>query len=249
MTVKDILVHLDTLEASNVRLRLAARLADRFNGYVTGVGLEEAVLMEEKFTTLVRRGDLRGEWQTVIGLAATFVTRRARAADLIILGQHAPDHPAELDAPEDVILACGRPVLVLPTNWRAGEIAENVLIAWNGSREAARAAHDALPLMALPVITTARTITVVSVNPDPGDDWELGGALVHHLARHGLDVAPVTITTELSASEAVLSRAADTGADLIVMGAYSHSRVRETILGGMTRDILRNMTMPVLMSH
>jgi nucleotide-binding universal stress UspA family protein len=133
----------------------------------------------------------------------------------------------------------------VPLHGPIKRVGDNVLIAWNGSREAARAVQSGLPLMA-----GSNVVTVASVDPDPDEDWLLGGALVDHLARHGLNAHSETITTTtLSPADAILERAAASGVDLIVMGAYGRSRLREIILGGMTRDILAIMTIPVLMAH
>jgi nucleotide-binding universal stress UspA family protein len=133
----------------------------------------------------------------------------------------------------------------VPYAGRFDRVGETVLIAWNGSRESSRALHDALPLMATPGAVTALT-----VNASPTESEALTGDVVSHLAHHGLETKVELVETkELGASDVVLSRVADLGADLIVMGAYGHSRLREMILGGMTRDMLRHMTVPVLMAH
>jgi nucleotide-binding universal stress UspA family protein len=246
MRIKDILVHVDLTPATEDRLALAGDLARRFEARLVGIGLADDLPAQEQFMALLDKAKLTGEWQSAIGEIGAFVTRCARAADLIVLGQPDPDIPPDLDHPEDVILGCGRPVLVAPYQWRfLGPIGEIVLVAWNGSREATRALHDGLPLMA-----RAAAVTLFSVDPEPDDDWLLGGAVVRHLARHGLEAIDEKVWPQgLVASEAVLSRIVDVHADLLVMGAYGHSRLRETILGGMTRDILQRMKVPVLMAH
>lgn len=245
MSIKDILVHVDMSPAGETRVRFAAELAHQFGAYVTGVALEEAAACQEAFEAMLRTNDLQGEWHTAIGSVAPYVTQRARTADLVILGQRAPEHPTELNAPEDVILACGRPVLVVPYAGRLDPIGRRVLIAWNASREATRAVHDALPLM-----SSSTAATVLTVRLDPSDDVELDRDLIPHLERHGIEArAEVSEYPKAETSEVVLSRAADFGADLIVMGAYGHSRLREMVLGGMTRDVLRHMSVPALMSH
>ncbi len=128
------------------------------------------------------------------------------------------------------------------------EMGRNVLVAWNGSREATRAVNDALP-----ILERADKVTVLAVNPgkngnDHGDIPSADIAL--HLARHGVKAeASQTVSDELEVGSIILSRISDLGADLVVMGAYGHSRMRELMMGGVTRDLLRHMTVPVLMSH
>ncbi len=244
-SIADILVHVDTSPASRVRLWLAAQLARRFNAYLVAVGSEEAALAEDRFMKMLSEENLRGEWQTATGLVSSYVTRQACSADLVILGQRDRSRVGALDAPEDVILACGRPVLVIPNANAFDRVGETVLVAWNNSPQATRAVHDALPLMA-----TSKAVTVLSVNPEAADEGEQCEALVRHLARHGLRAeAQVRHSDALSVADFALSQAAELGCDLLVMGAYGHSRLREMVLGGMTRDMLRRMTLPVLMSH
>jgi nucleotide-binding universal stress UspA family protein len=246
MSITSILVYVDTSSASDDRVELAARLAGRCDAYLTGVGLEEAAVgPRERFERRLRQDQLQGEWQTIIGLATSYVTRHAAAHDLVVIGQRNPDVSTGLDAPGDVVLGCGRPVLVVPYMLSTQKLDGNVLIAWNDSREAKRAVQDALPLLAL-----CDEVTVFSVNPENGADIALQGELVKHLARHGLN-ALAESANAMSAfiADTVLTRANDVDANVIVMGAYGHSRLRETILGGMTHDMLRDMTRPVLMSH
>jgi nucleotide-binding universal stress UspA family protein len=271
MAIKYILVQVDELPASPNRLQLAIHLAHRLDARLIGAFLmptpdlvaladssaavvalaatmdrlkQEARAAEANFTELLRNHDVQGEWRSASGLAAPQIPRWANAVDLVVLGQTDPDNPG-WEAPETIILSCGRPVLVVPYAGRFDRVGESVLIAWNGSRESSRAMHDALPLMA-----RSSAATALSVNPGPTESAALTGDVVLHLARHGLQTkAELVETKELAASDVVLSRVADLGADLVVMGAYGHSRLREMILGGMTREILRHMTVPVLMAH
>lgn len=124
-------------------------------------------------------------------------------------------------------------------------IGETAIVAWNGSREAARAVQDALPLL-----SAAASVTVFLVNPEEAADIADAHNLVIHLARHGLNAKKLVVREDiLAVSDTVLAQVAALDADLLVMGAYGHSRLREMILGGVTRDVLRNMNVPVLMSH
>jgi nucleotide-binding universal stress UspA family protein len=146
------------------------------------------------------------------------------------------------------MLACGRPVLIVPHDARTETVGKNVLIAWNETREAARAVGDALPML-----RTADAVTVVSVS-STGDSDARGNAmaanLVRHLARHEIRAkASHLVATDADPGDLILSQAEDLGCDLIVMGGYGHSRTRELILGGVTRGVLQYMPVPVFMSH
>jgi nucleotide-binding universal stress UspA family protein len=143
-------------------------------------------------------------------------------------------------------LGVGRPVLVVPRYGTFERLGERVLIAWNGSREATRAVHDAIP-----ILKRAITVTVLSIDPEVDSPPRTPSAdITLHLARHGIAAeAASTSSVDFGVGNALLSRAADLGADLIVMGAYGHSRMREMVLSGATRHLLQNMTVPVLMSH
>ena len=143
------------------------------------------------------------------------IARRAVVGDLVILGQHDPDHQGVLAAPEDVVLSCGRPVVLVPFAGSFLTVGERVLVAWNGSREAMRALHAAPA-----AIAPASTLTALMVNASREAPTPSGDELVKHLARHDIAARAETITTTaISPSDALLSQAADLGCDLIVMGA------------------------------
>jgi nucleotide-binding universal stress UspA family protein len=245
MALTDMLVYADTSPACGERLDLSLRLARRFGAYLIAVCPEEAIAVGERFAKMLRQEDVQGEWEMAVGLPASYVTRRAQGIDLVILGQRTPDHSTGLDAPQEVVLACGRPVLIVPYAGHIERIGETAIVAWNGSREAARAVQDALPLL-----SGAASVTVFLVNPEEAADIADAHNLVIHLARHGLNAKKLVVREDiLAVSDTVLAQVAALDADLLVMGAYGHSRLREMILGGVTRDVLRNMNVPVLMSH
>jgi nucleotide-binding universal stress UspA family protein len=213
--------------------------------------LEHAGRVEAEFREGLRREGVAGEWRFHESLPAETVSLHARYADLAIVGQIDPEKPPPVNAarvPEEVLFTSGRPVLVVPYAGRFDAACENVLIAWTATREAARALNDAMPLL-----ERAKKVTVLTINPERGADVEPGipaADIAHHLAEHGIVTeAATTVADEISTSDALLNYASDHGDSLIVMGAYGHSRVRELILGGVTRRILRQMTVPVLMSH
>jgi nucleotide-binding universal stress UspA family protein len=217
-------------------------------------GIEElAAKADERYRAAMESAgqnvDLRIDRSRDVSLAG-IVTRHARYADLTVLGQVDPDEEALTDEalPEQVAMGAGRPVLVLPYTYREEAIGRRVVIAWDASREATRAINDALPLL-----DRAGEVEVVTINPGEGaaDHGEEPGAdIALHLARHGVTVGTEHLTVrDIGIADALLSHLSDRGADLLVMGAYAHSRVRELVLGGVTREILGHMTVPVLMSH
>ena len=265
MTYKSMLLHADDTEACGTRTRLAIELATAHAAHLTGFYGEpplpapitrfEALAEEKRERAKVRleeqisRAGYPVQWRATDGQVLDEFCIHARYADLIILGQNDPD--VELpcvprDFPELVCLSVGRPVLVVPYAGAFSSIAERVLIAWNGSREATRAVADALP-----VLKRAKQVTVLVINADRDAHGELPGAdLTWYLARHDVKAqAMQTVSEDVNAGEVLLSHAADLAADLLVMGAYGHSRVKEMVLGGATRTVLKSMTLPVLMSH
>jgi len=179
------------------------------------------------------------------------LVRHARCSDLTILTQadpSAPNHAVSKDLVESVILHSARPTLVLPYAGRFDTIGSRVMVAWNDSREAARALSDALPLLQ----RASRVELVTWLEAGSSDDKARRAqldALQRWLMWHGVaaDVRIETLGTGIG--EAMLSHAADSNADLIVMGAYGHARWAERVLGGATRGLLESMTVPVLMSH
>jgi nucleotide-binding universal stress UspA family protein len=210
---------------------------------------ERTKAAKARFVEVVERAGLSAEYRSahrpgtriaeVIGL-------HARYSDLVVLGQ--PEHGEELEdhIAEDVVLSSGRPALVVPYIGAGKTIGERVMVAWDAGREAARAVHDALP-----VLERAKSVVILVINPRRGNHGaEPGADIALHLARHGIKVQTHnTEVKDLSVADALLSRLADQGIDLLVMGAYGHSRLREMVLGGVTREVFQQMTVPVLMSH
>jgi nucleotide-binding universal stress UspA family protein len=174
---------------------------------------------------------------------------QARYADLVVLGQAAAaeDNEGSLlpDLPDYVLLNCGRPVLLVPRTGRFPTIGKRVMVAWNGSVEAAKAVTAALPLLrgAEQVTLTVLGNSADTLGESPGADIAL------YLARHGVNVEVLRRPEAADPGKAILSLAADFNVDLLVMGAYGHSRFREMMLGGATRTILATATLPVLMAH
>ena len=206
---------------------------------------------EAVFDAAVAAAAVDGVW---IGGAAdppASLIRLAHHADLVVFRQPDPANPRAArigELIEQVLLHSGRPLLLIPYAGRFTALGRNVLIAWTETREAARAVHDALPLLADAALVTA--LTLLAPSQAGPDAIPPAAELVRHLERHGIHaVAARSVTEDIPDADALLSYACDLGADLLVMGGYGHSPLRERLRGGVTRSLLRHMTLPVLMSH
>ncbi len=208
--------------------------------------------IEAAFRDHIRKEDVEGEWRFVEGHVPATVALHARYADLTVVGQPNP-YDSRDDTNRDAtlvtpLMSSGRPVLVVPFAGDFTVIGEHVLVAWNASREAARAVNDALPLL-----EKSKKVTILAVNPRQGiaGHGDVPAAdIALHLARHGVKAeAAHTVANDIPDGEALLSYAADLGVDLIVAGGYGHSRAREMVFGGVTRTLIEEMTVPVFLSH
>jgi nucleotide-binding universal stress UspA family protein len=238
----------------------------RFAGFETINGLERllrkeeeqaqenSVTFREKFESQAERfGSLKTGWCFLNGERelAQVLALHARYADVVIMGQHDPNNAPPVggcDTPAQVALMSGRPVLVVPHAGSFNVIGSHVVIAWNATREAVRAVTAALPLLIraesvdIVVVGEGKRMTS-SYGDGPGSDISL------YLARHGVKSTVLRISRGgLYVSEALQSVMVDQGADLLCMGAYGHSRLRELVLGGVTHDIMRHMTLPTLIA-
>lgn len=279
MQYKTILVHLDNGARSQTRLELALGCAQTFEAHLVGLfalsdprypsyalaeagaALEQAERRvraeatqkaEAQFRAAVgRAGRSEVEWRASSDDALEAMRVSARYADLVIVGQYEAEAKTESgtapDFAEELVLSAGRPVLIIPYAGKFAKTGKRVLVAWNASRESARAVQDALPFL-----QKAESVQVVAFNPQKGRaHGDVPGADIGlALARHGVRVQVAQQYAEgLDIGSQILSRAADVDADMIVMGAYGHSRMRELVLGGATRTIFQAMTVPVLLSH
>jgi len=206
----------------------------------------------QEFRNTVRREGLENEWRIVEGDTVELLALHARYADLTVLGQPNDEEPYKGPTADavlvNVMLSSGRPILAVPYAGQFERVGDRVLIAWNASREATRALNDAMPLL-----RGAKIVTVLAVNPRHGIEGHgdvPAADIALHLARHGVRAeAAHTIARDISEGDALLSYAADIGADLIVSGGYGHSRAREMVFGGVTRTLIQEMTVPMLLSH
>lgn len=207
---------------------------------------------ERTFQEFLDAQGIHGEWRTEQGPLGQVVSRHARYADLTIVGKGSMDDPKHYPDPflaEDVVMESGRPVLVVPNAGHFEGFGKRILVCWNASREAVRAVNDAMPLL-----QSADKVTVLAVNPDKpssGDHGDIPSAdIALYLARHGVKAEAASAKTSQSdIGEIILSRAFDIDADMIVAGAYGHSRTREWILGGVTKTLLHETTVPAFLSH
>lgn len=282
MTYRTMLVLVDATPQSDARLGVAVSLAAAHGARLTGLHVmpslalprvdrpEQFVPALEADRNLRRKAALTAEsmfraataglknavWEVEDSDARidieTRICRRARCADLTVVGQVAPGAVIER-APgrltERLVLEAGRPVLVVPSAGRFPEVGKRVAVAWNQSREATRALGDAMP-----ILRRAEQVWLLTIDETGGPGMDAGDRRaangVDYLAQHGVAAKPLhDVAGDLSAGDIILSRLSDHSADLLVLGAYGHSRMRELMLGGVTRDLLQHMTVPVLMSH
>jgi nucleotide-binding universal stress UspA family protein len=276
--IKDILVNLPVLGSRDPVTSFAASVAARFGAHLTGVAFLYEPLMpvmvdmygvppdiiqvqrienEKASKTAVARFDeaarlagISGEAHALdaaVGAAPSTLARMARRFDLSVVAQPEPNQPTVARMfVEAALFETGRPLLIVPYIQTTPLKLDRIMLCWDGSRSAARAAGDAMPFF-----LQGKTIEIVMVSGEPTKSDELPGADIgHHLARHGIKAEVKRIASpEIDVANTILSYAADQSVDLLVMGGYGHSRLREFILGGVTRGILNSMTFPTLMSH
>lgn len=272
MSLKRILVHIDDSEQSPGRVAAALALAQKHDAHLSAAAVElypviptyamahmpaevhsslaeeqraRVVAASEAFSEAAEAADwtARTDVKTARGDVARVLAHFGRTADMIVVSQGVEDSDTE-ELPDNLILESGTPVLVLPvmgeTNAKTGTKA---LVAWTDSRESARAVRDAMP-----ILEEATSVEVLCI-ADESETVELG-EIARYLAAHGITAEVNKQPSGTVPVEAtILNRVADGGFDMIVCGGYGHSRLRETVLGGVTRSLLRSSTVPVMMSH
>ncbi|MDH3233933.1 MAG: universal stress protein [Alphaproteobacteria bacterium] len=278
MAIKDIVVHVDDARNCEARIGVAIELAQRFDAHLTGVYVKspaylpayvaaqvgpDVIEMQAKaaneaaagasagFDETSKKAGISAEMRVGEGPIDEVLSLHARYGDLCVVGQTDPDGDApadDIDVPGHVVLYSGRPILIVPYAGRFKDVGKRILVAWNGSREAARAVNDAMPFL-----ENAAQVTVLAVNPSETRDplGDLPGADISlHFARHGVKVeAAQIVADDIQVGDMLLSRISDGGYDMVVMGAYGRSRIRELVMGGASRHILHHMTVPIFMAH
>lgn len=275
MRYSDILVHLTKDHRTVEKFDIALALAKRFKASVTALytmpypmppyymgeyvpadfysQIQEDMKIsagraKAAFEESAAKADVAARWIEAEKDPATAIRMIGRTCDLVVVGQPDPDASSLEDGVQvdlgDLTLSLGRPVLAVPYIGTYPTIGKKIAVAWNGSREASRAMHDALPLL-----QDASSVEIVTVNPEP-EVSASAASLIQHLLHHGIAARANRVTVrDIGDGDVILSTLADTGADLLVMGAYGHSRVQEMVLGGASRTILDSMTLPVLLSN
>ena len=276
MAIKDILLMLDITRATSPATEAAVELAGRVGAHLTGVGLAidpvvpgfvvaplpveliesaraDAIKAAEtaigRFEEAARRQGVAAEARMVeilMGGAPDSFLVNCRLTDLVVVGQ---DDPSAIEPMRDTMIEAAlfegtAPLLIVPHIHRGPIKFDRVMVGWDGSRTAARAVHAALPILEL-----AGTVQVVIVGLDDGQG-QAGADVATWLARHGVKVEIEQIVApDIGVGDALLNHASDKNMDLLVMGGYGHSRLREFLIGGATRSLLSTMTLPVLMAH
>jgi nucleotide-binding universal stress UspA family protein len=276
MALKDILTIVD-LAGSQSAVKYALDLAASNDAHATGLAIsfepvvpafaaapmpvdylqaahEQAIAAakeaQKNFDELARVAAVKSESRTaeiLTGGPLEGVLQHCRTTDMVVVGQVNPDAPEPMRELliETLLFESGVPVLLVPYIGVAKSTANNVLIGWDGSSTATRAIHASLPMLA-----KAEKITVLVVEKNAHPDSQPGAEIATYLARHNLDVTIDVITNpQAGIADTLLNYISDHGNDLVVMGGYGHSRLREFLFGGATREILAAMTVPVLMAH
>ncbi|TDI60479.1 MAG: universal stress protein [Alphaproteobacteria bacterium] len=274
MTYKDILFHAFEGEAGQNVQAAAIGLAKKQGAQVTGISvvdntpipsyvvpyvpanlgdtyLEEARRVAKSLLKQVeeagRQNDVKVEWRYVEGDIRGVINLHSRYTDIVVLGQGAGDDvpigPA-LNLADDLILSSSKPILSIPWQGDHANFGDTVVVAWNSSAQSSRAVQDALP-----ILTNAAKVHVLTVGEENPSHLP-GAEITAHLVRHGVNAeAAHLVRTSEAVGETILNYVAETGSDMIVCGGWGHSRLLETVMGGVTRHLLRHMTVPVLMSH
>lgn len=264
LELKNLVVHLDAHTASEKRMNLAIDLAARHGARLTGLfsvvdrrasAGDDMEVARSAFLAKAEAAGVNGRWVSGLSVSdrevADTVRAWAAASDMAIIGQeNVANRSGDLprDLPEYVILNAGRPILVVPFADNHETLGERILVAFNGGRESTRALNDAIPFLKRAKET--RVALVNSKNLREGEHGFTENDVVDHLSCHGIGVILERLDVEnVSVMDMLLSRVAEEGKDMLVMGAYGHMSFPRLLRGSATRHILEHMTVPTLMSH
>ena len=277
MTIKRLLIHLDHSQGCDNRLQTALDLARRFDARLTGVFVvpdyivpsyveaqisvdvladvtEKAVARAKEkladYQARVSQSGVEMQAEVVEGQLVTILREHSKYSDLLILGQDNPDDPdnTSYGLADSLLFEGACPCLVVPHSGKVASPGDRVLVAWNASRESARALRESLSIL-------QQASEVVVLTSEPGNAADTGRGhphadeLMQYLEAHGISAVGSGMGADLNATDAINAQAADMNADLIVMGGYGHTRLREFILGGVTHDMLKQTPVPLLLAH
>jgi nucleotide-binding universal stress UspA family protein len=276
--IKDVIINLEQQVARDPARDFAISIAETFGTHIAGVAfaytpdfpgytmmvlpsdiLEQMVAESERsaraaierFDAAARRSLISAEGRllrTIGAEAPAILSILARRFDLSVFMQSEPGRVDNDDMIETALFQSGRPLIVVPYIQRDGLKLDRVVCCWDGSRAAARAFNDALPLLAK--ATSVHLLIVLNEKTNMENKEVRGVEIATHLARHDVKVQIDTVPApDIDVTNAILSYVADNSGTLIVMGGYGHAKLREVILGGVTREMLKSMTVPVFMSH
>jgi nucleotide-binding universal stress UspA family protein len=277
MAIKNILIHIDNSAACENRVNTAIQLAGQHEAQIAGIfvipdfpaptyyeaqisadiiaeidkeALEAAKITQRKYVDMADKAGFPLTIAIEKGNLISVLDEYARFTDLLVLGANDPEDPENMSEAlaDNMVLEAGAPCLIVPRSSSGKFTANRVLVAWNASREAARTLKDAMP-----ILNHADHVEVLLVNPsqyEVDQDSIHGKGVSSFLNQHGINhVIQIESGDNAKPGDTIITRASKIDADLIVMGAYGHSRLREIVLGGVTRKLLRQMTVPVFISH
>ena len=274
MSIKTILVHVNSDNENNTQINAAIEIALKYEAHLCGLYVIQrlnlptyagayipsgvlqaheqaeqdlAKKVQAEFNSRVEKAGCSSEWHCVQGYSDQQINSFGRYADLIVIAQ-TQEHSMlsnEISVEDHVLIDSARPILFVPYIGAGSSIGKRILVAFNGSREAVRAITDAMPFL-----QGAEQVEVICVSKSEAQDEDSLANICKFLKHHNVQAkANHVVSKDISVADTLLSRASDHDIDLIVMGAYGHSRLREYIFGGATHNILNHMTVPVLMSH
>jgi len=273
--MKDILVAVGRTPSSNSAVDAAAQLAKQFGARLTvlytppssqisamaihagGPALVEEVAQErkdhggrarEQVSSMISPLKIELQWIEAGGDDQDALARHAFISDLVVVGRRCDQNADGLNGRDiaRLITESGRPVMVIPPQYRTTDLGRRVIVGWNGSRGAARAVHDGLPILRRAESVELMIVTSV---PQAGSDADVGVSIRDHLARHGVEACSRTATFQPALGvDRILVNSATAGADLLVMGAFGRPRLRQLALGSVTNSVIENATVPVLLS-
>jgi nucleotide-binding universal stress UspA family protein len=276
MAIKDLAVAYNGSPNADAALDLAAQMCGKYDAALTGIFVSRPVEFEGRverwITADVMETLRRAQKETTAGVEASFrdhlaangfagpvewlaldgqpnaaLARQARYHDILLLGQFSD--PTDAGRPvraEDLVLRAGKPLIIVPNNYVVQPFAEYAVVGWDGSRPAARALSDAMQ-----ILETKARIDVVCVTGSEEDRGPRSAPkIIRHLERHGVDARPIVLKASREGVGAtILGYCEENAPDVLVMGAYNHAKLREDLFGGVTRHILQNLTVPVMMAH